>query len=285
MTAMAVASLAWPVPDATGDTGAWLGGESAVGEDSDDAQTPLLLDCIDNPSLGAALHTWDQTLMSLDRFTAWLRRSELLHGAAQSPDTSASASTEMSFARHSVVLRTVASGTVQEQFRLIVIGHVEPNTDPRSSPVHVINEIAAALGVPVGDVLESAGIAQTTFHHWKRNPGSRSRLGSQGELWALAQSVRALAEQLDDRLNGWVSLSPHRRELLRAGRHADLVRELANERARGGDFRDPDHDREAEQQLDEYNAGASAQKQDARPAPTRARAAARVRSSTPRNDR
>lgn len=284
MTVMA-ASLAWPGPDATGDTGAWMGAASVESEGSDEAQTPLLIDCIDNPSLGAAIHTWDQTLMSPDRFTAWLRRNEPSHGAATSPPhASAAASTNRSVPRRIVILRTVARGTVQEQFRLIVTGHIEPNTDPKSAPVQVIKEISAALGVPVVDVLESAGIAQTTFHHWKRNPGSRSRLGSQGELWALAQSVRALAEQLDDRLSGWVSLSPRRRELLRAGQHRDLVRELAAERASGGDFRDPDFNWETEQQVDDFNAGDAAEVQPPRSAPTRARAAARVRSATPRHD-
>jgi hypothetical protein len=95
---------------------------------------------------------------------------------------------------------------------------------PASSAAETVESLASHLGVPVKDVLAAAGVKKRTFQHWKRNPRTRPRLGSQGQLWALAQSVEVLVERQGAGLAHWIAQEPARRELLRAGLHRDLVR-------------------------------------------------------------
>ncbi|MFD2025764.1 hypothetical protein [Promicromonospora aerolata] len=92
----------------------------------------------------------------------------------------------------------------------------------RSSVVGTIERLSALLGVPVKDVLAGAKIRKRTFQYWKRNPGTRPRLESQGEVWALAQGIEVLQEHLGEGLAHWMAQSP-RRDMLRQGRYDELV--------------------------------------------------------------
>jgi hypothetical protein len=94
--------------------------------------------------------------------------------------------------------------------------------DGRSSVVGTIERLSALLGVPVKDVLAGAKIRKRTFQYWKRNPGTRPRLESQGEVWALAQGIEVLQEHLGKDLANWMAQSP-RRDMLRQGRYDELV--------------------------------------------------------------
>jgi hypothetical protein len=133
--------------------------------------------------------------------------------------------------------------------------------------------------VPVKDVLAAAGVKKRTFQHWKRNPRTRPRLGSQGELWALAQSVEVLLERHGTGLARWIAQEPARRELLRRGLHRDVVRAATTLPA----VLDPDvlH-REHAMAAGHFDDGLVAPPSDSvRPAPMRARMAAPARPREP----
>ena len=112
----------------------------------------------------------------------------------------------------------------------------EPAMPNRSSDVvEVVGWLAERLGVPDGDIIEAAKIKRRNWHNWKN--GRRPRLESQGQLWALLNSVRALSDMFDDGLSAWLKQGgAARRALLTSGQHRKLVQEALKEAATRDDF-------------------------------------------------
>jgi len=156
-------------------------------------------------------------------------------------------------------------------------GAAEEDFAAGGSPVvAAIELLAGVLGLPVKDVLIGAKVRKRTYQYWKQHPETRPRVDSQGELWAFAQNVEILRERLGPELPAWMA-QPRRRELLRRGRHDDLVqlvttpsdldKELVRrENARAVGFGEPG-------EIDTRSAEPAMRG----PAPTRARTASRGR--------
>ncbi|MBF4163979.1 hypothetical protein [Nocardioides acrostichi] len=103
--------------------------------------------------------------------------------------------------------------------------------------VDVVQWLAQQLGVPDGDILQAAKIKRRNWHNWKN--GSSPRLETQGQLWALLNSVRSLGELFDGSPAGWFQEGgPERRALLTSGRHRKLVQEALLEASLRGEFTD-----------------------------------------------
>lgn len=120
------------------------------------------------------------------------------------------------------VIATVAAAIVDGDGRAPVAGH--------DDAVTVIELLAARLGLAARDVLTAAGISRSTFYSWKAPASPRPRIASQGQLWALAQTVEDLADLLGDDLRGWLLADPARVALLRRG-HLDALLTDAQNRA------------------------------------------------------
>ncbi len=93
-----------------------------------------------------------------------------------------------------------------------------------AAAVDVVRELMARLGLSQKDVLDAAGIRKRTFQDWVRNPSRQPRLSSEADLWALAQSVEAMADEFGADLERWLKAEPERIKLLRRGEHRELVR-------------------------------------------------------------
>lgn len=106
---------------------------------------------------------------------------------------------------------------------------VEVAVPSRSSDVvEVVEWLAEQLGVPDGDIIEAAKIKRRNWHNWKN--GRRPRLETQGQLWALLNSARALSDMFDDGPAAWFREGgAARRALLTSGQHRKLVQEALKE--------------------------------------------------------
>lgn len=113
----------------------------------------------------------------------------------------------------------------------IVASSSRPLGNAERSAVEVVEQLAAALGLPTRDILEAAGIRRRTFYYWKRRPLVRRRLSSVGNLWSMAQAVDAFKVELGSHLVDWIAGSPERREKFQRGEFDVLRRELATQRA------------------------------------------------------
>jgi len=93
------------------------------------------------------------------------------------------------------------------------------------SAVTVVNNLVDLLGMPKRDVLRAAGISKSTFHTWDKPGGPRPRVGSLGQLWALAEAVDDLGEHLgsSDLVGPWILADSRRRNLLREGKFDRLL--------------------------------------------------------------
>lgn len=113
--------------------------------------------------------------------------------------------------------------------RLFILVHAEETdlepASPSTSALSTVELLVARMGVPEKDVLQAAGISRRTFQNWRRNPDTRPRLDSQGDLWGLAQAVEVLYERLGDVLPAWILQDRSRHRLLLRGEFAALVRE------------------------------------------------------------
>jgi hypothetical protein len=119
-----------------------------------------------------------------------------------------------------------------------------------SDVVAVVEWLTRLLGVPDGDVLEAAKVKRRNWHNWKN--GSSPRLESQGQLWALVNSVRTLSDLLDGDLADWLRVGGvERRQLLKSGRHRQLVQEAVAELTEQNEF----VDKGARQRRDRMSAG------------------------------
>lgn len=153
---------------------------------------------------------------------------------------------------------------------------IEALDEPSSSAVRAIERISALLGLPVKDVLAAAKVRKRTYHYWKSHPGTRPRLDSTGDLWALAQSIELLEERLGADLAAWMAHS-RQRELFRRGDHDRLVqlatspRRLDEEMLRHESWSAAGYGEPGETPV-RVDSGSSG-----RPAPTRARSAKRAR--------
>jgi hypothetical protein len=104
-----------------------------------------------------------------------------------------------------------------------------------SDVIEVVEWLAEQLGVPDGDIIEAAKIKRRNWHNWKN--GRRPRLETQGQLWALLNSVRALSDMFDDGPAPWFKEGgAERRALLTSGQHRKLVQEALKEAAVRGEF-------------------------------------------------
>jgi hypothetical protein len=119
------------------------------------------------------------------------------------------------------VVSTIAE---QAMAAIVVIESVRADDDRPSASVAghddavvVVEQLVNRLGVPARDVLAAAGISRSTFYSWKVPAAPRPRVASQGQLWALAQTVEDLRELLGDSLRGWLLSHPTRTTLLRRG--------------------------------------------------------------------
>ena len=158
--------------------------------------------------------------------------------------------------KHAPVLRWLASSTGQllqtgEGDLSMLVGGVGPSYDKLaqgvevavaedvptrvSDVVEVVGWLAGQLGVPDGDVLQAAKIKRRNWHNWKK--GGRPRLETQGQLWALLNSVRSLSDMFDGAPAPWFQAGgPERRELLTSGRHRQLVQDALFEASLRGEF-------------------------------------------------
>jgi hypothetical protein len=106
---------------------------------------------------------------------------------------------------------------------------------PVSDVVEVVEWLAEQLGVPDGDIIEAAKIKRRNWHNWKN--GRRPRLETQGQLWALLNSVRALSDMFDTGPASWFKEGgAARRALLTSGQHRRLVQEALKEAAARGEY-------------------------------------------------
>ncbi|WP_269303278.1 hypothetical protein [Aeromicrobium sp. HA] len=101
--------------------------------------------------------------------------------------------------------------------------------------VEVVGWLALQLDVPDGDILRAAKIKRRNWHNWKN--GRSPRLETQGQLWALLNSVQALSDMFDNVPGPWFKEGgARRRELLTSGQHRKLVQEALTEAARRGEL-------------------------------------------------
>jgi hypothetical protein len=113
---------------------------------------------------------------------------------------------------------------------------------PVDDAVELIQRLTELLGVPLKDVLAAAGIRPRTYHSWRKPNAPKPRVGSQGHLWQLADSVADLSEHVGGDVRAWLHGRPERLRLLRAGELDELMslrtaEQLeANQRARGRDY-------------------------------------------------
>ena len=89
--------------------------------------------------------------------------------------------------------------------------------------VGLIERLADQLGLPVKDVLAAAGIRPRTFYAWRKPNAPRPRVGSQGQLWQMADSLTELTEQVGGDLRAWLHARPERLTQLRAGHFDELA--------------------------------------------------------------
>lgn len=100
-----------------------------------------------------------------------------------------------------------------------------PESASRTAAVEdVVRELMARLGLSQKDVLSAAGIRKRTFQDWVKNPSRQPRLSSEADLWALAQCVEAIADEIGADLERWLKAEPERIKLLCRGEHRELVR-------------------------------------------------------------
>lgn len=109
---------------------------------------------------------------------------------------------------------------------------------PTADIIAAVNTVTHALGVAERDVLAAAGIRDRTYYHWKRNPSTTPRSGSQANLWGVVSSVAGIVAQLDDLTPRWLRADPDRLELFISGQHARLALLAA---AAAADVRIPSH--------------------------------------------
>lgn len=104
-----------------------------------------------------------------------------------------------------------------------------------SDVVEVVGWLAAQLSVPDGDIIDAAKIKRRNWHNWKN--GRRPRVETQGELWALLNSVRALSDMFNGGPSVWFKEGgAARRALLTSGQHRKLVQQALNEAATREEF-------------------------------------------------
>lgn len=104
-----------------------------------------------------------------------------------------------------------------------------------SDVVEVVEWLAQQLDVPDGDIIRAAKIKRRNWHNWKN--GRRPRLETQGQLWALLNSVRALSDMFENGPARWFKEGgADRRALLTSGQHRKLVQEALKEAAMRGEL-------------------------------------------------
>jgi len=104
-----------------------------------------------------------------------------------------------------------------------------------SDVVEVVEWLAQQLDVPDGDIIQAAKIKRRNWHNWKN--GRRPRLETQGQLWALLNSVRALSDMFENGPAPWFKEGgADRRALLTSGQHRKLVQEALKEAAMRGEL-------------------------------------------------
>jgi hypothetical protein len=108
-------------------------------------------------------------------------------------------------------------------------GGTEPYTIDAYDAVRFVEQ---SLGVPVRDVLKSAGIARRTFYSWGKSQVRRPRLASEGRLWSLVQVTEDLVSILGRDLVNWMKADSRRRDWLTKGQHDVLLASLMVERSR-----------------------------------------------------
>jgi hypothetical protein len=99
-----------------------------------------------------------------------------------------------------------------------------PAVTGQDDAVLVVEQLVARLGLPLRDVLAAAGVNRSTFYNWRSPAAPRPRVASQGQLWALAQTVADLDELLAGDVRGWLLADPSRVQLLKSGAFTALLR-------------------------------------------------------------
>jgi hypothetical protein len=114
-----------------------------------------------------------------------------------------------------------------------------PTPTPTSAmgAYQAVRFIERSMGIPVGDVLASAGINRRTFYNWQESGVRQPRLTSEGRLWKLSQLTQDLTTLLGDNLPQWMRIRPERREWLREGKYDELLASVMMERSRSNQFR------------------------------------------------
>ncbi len=118
------------------------------------------------------------------------------------------------------------------------VAQPSPNS-PSVGVIRIVEWVVRALDVTDRDVLRAAGIKPRTFYHWKKNPDTAPRLASQAGLWAVAQSVESIVDDLGTGAATWMKADPGRRDLFLEGRHGRLAALAAAEPALRGSYDDP----------------------------------------------
>lgn len=91
----------------------------------------------------------------------------------------------------------------------------------------VISDMAQRLGLPMEQVLESAGIPSSTYYLWKKTEGAmKPRLSSHRRLWSLVQFVEDAEEMVRPSLQQWLLSQPERHALLLEGMFDTLLKSM-----------------------------------------------------------
>lgn len=123
-----------------------------------------------------------------------------------------------------------------DAFDELSAAHTQAVVPTRASDVvEVVEWLAQQLGVPDGDIIEAAKIKRRNWHNWKS--GRRPRVETQGQLWAVLNSVRALSDMFENVPAPWFKEGgAERRALLTSGQHRKLVQEALKEAAMRGEL-------------------------------------------------
>lgn len=116
---------------------------------------------------------------------------------------------------------TRTSRSIDDEYVLVIVNAIESDASYEPGDPTAVAAIAALknrLGVSERDIEKAAGIKHSTHQHWKRNPDTQPRAGSQGGLWSLLATVEELEAFLgSESAATWLKKDPARRAALKDG--------------------------------------------------------------------
>jgi hypothetical protein len=194
--------------------------------DSLERHTPVRTDDINNPNLRSVLQTFDVALgvsvpaqlQALSLHHTLTSRMILIRSGGQLPS-------EGLLAFYSPnVLWDLAQTSVHTSTLLHEGRAGQPNDGTHADDaVTVVQGLADQLGLPVRDILKTAGIKSRTFYSWKHLSGSKPQPRSQGRLWEVSQAVEDLSQVVEGSVRAWLYADGDRLRMFRSGRLDSLM--------------------------------------------------------------